>query len=235
MIKKEPLKILLKSTLVLFAVFALMQIIHWLSMITGAYLSHFEGKIYWDKFMFYASSGKWYRRQIVLIYLLPYVVFLGIYFILFSKKRTALNKSNYYHLFYGWGYVLMHVLVMFLPLWQIINKKGIYYALAWLRLPYIDQIVLGVFLTILFLYGILRVSRIFSFLINSDDKIYLNRKEILNQIIFIWFLPFLILTSVIYVASGLQLVFPVNYFLAGVFLTLLLNIPVISGYKVIVK
>ena len=233
--KKESLIILLKSTVVLLIVFSLLQLIQWLSMLTGAYFSHFEGKIFWENFMFYGSSVKWYRKQVVLLYLLPYVVFLVLYFILFARKRAALNKSAYYHLFYGWGFGLMHVLVLFLPLWQILNKQGIYYAFSWLMLPYRDQVIVGLFLMIPFIYGILRISTAFSFVINTYKKSYLNRKDILNQLLYLWMLPFLILAAVIFIASGFQLVFPLNYFLAGVFLSLLLNLPVIINYKVIVK
>jgi hypothetical protein len=223
------------STACLLSGFLFMQFLQWVFIFTGSYLSDFQGNIKWHDFIFYATAKQWNFKQVLSLFLLPDLVFFIMYLVLSIRKKRFVDKPVLFHLFYSWFYLLLTVRVLFLPLWQIVDKNGVYYALSWLRISRTEQLITGMVLMTVYLLTVFRISTMFSSGLMVQTKRFLNKKIILPQLIFLWLIPFLVFTLLLFFFSGNQISFPNNYLIGGVAFILLVNIPVISNYKVIVN
>jgi len=228
-------KTVLYSTGSLLLAIVTVNFLLWLAVLFGNYISGFDGEIYWELLTFRAFSKNWTRLQVVSFYLLPYIFFLIIFFIIHSKKNLFRKTGTFGKLFYSWLFLILQILVLFLPFFEILNRKGIYYALIWLKFTKTDLLIY-IFLTLAFYFlTLFRNSANFSFSLSLPEGKVLQKKQISIQIIFLWFIPFFIISFLILFITAFNIHFPVNYLLIGILLTLLLNTPYITTYNVLVK
>jgi len=233
MLPKQKFLLAGKSTLSLLLAWAFIQILQGGLLATGAFLSNFTGHIEWHLFIFNITAQQWHLKQVISLFLFPEIILLII--LLPIRHNPTRNQPEILRLFLGWTFLLILVKALWLPLWEIMHHKGIYYALSWLWLSPIYQYILGVVFIVGFLLIIFRISAVFSRVLRIRPNQFLKSRDILPQLIYIWYLPFLILLSVIFLISGMQVLFPNNYLMGGVAFALLVNTPYISSYKVIVK
>ena len=62
---------------------------------------------------------------------------------------------------------------------------------------YIIQVVFGIVLMIFFLYRSVNVSQLFSTTLSLKNRYKPSKKEIFNQLIFIWFFPLIVLLAIV--------------------------------------
>jgi len=230
----QKLAITLKSLLSLIFAFAVVQLLQRGFISLGAYISDFNGQLLWRDFVFSASSDKWSLSQVLWIYLFPYIGFLVIYIVIFLRRSHPIKIPQRLLLVYGWAYMIILALVFFLPLWEILNRKGIYFALEWINFTSVEQVVLGILLMLFFIIRVFRFSSIFSTSLILPSNQFINPHQIIGQIPFLWYIPFLFFAVCVVLISGLMLTYPNNYLLGGIFIAIILNTPIITKYKVIV-
>lgn len=224
-----------QSTLFLVFVFAVMVMLQWVAMQTGAYVSGFEGLIILEGITPIAVSDLWYKSQVMWIYLMPYGVFVIIFTLVAWKRSYPTELPPWIQLLQSWSYVVLLLTVFFIPLWEILNQSGIYYALNWLHIDMLLQFAFGIFMWLILLTRVLHVSVLFSTSLIIPPCKTIIPMQIMTQLPFLWYIPLIILISIIYLLSNFTIPFIYQYFLSGMAIILFVNTWLISRYTVIVK
>lgn len=233
----QGLRLSLESTLALILGFAGFQLVFFFFKWTGSIISGFNGMIKWNHFGIYTIAHTWVLKQVLALYLFPEVALLLLFllfYLFFFRKLFVINRTPFVLFVFNWFYLVLMVTVFFMPLIQIIHGSGIYYSLSWLRLSRTDQLIIGMTLMILFLLNIFSVSSVFSKSLIVPKKQFVNSKDILQNLLYIWYLPVAILFIVIYLISGGEIRFPVDFLIYGIVLSLIINSFYITTFKVIV-
>ncbi len=217
----------------LFIAYAVIQFFQWLLVSAGAYLTGFQGNIQWAPFAIYATAGHWSPKQVFSLYLIPYLVFLLLWLLLRAKQKVVTGKPLFYHLMKAWLFMLLLIKVLFFPFWQIISKSGVYYPLAWMGMTKTQQTGIAAVLLVLFIIYSTGISQFFGSALDKKGKTFLRPAEIKQQLIFLWFVPFVLFSLILFCFAASRS--PAYYLSGGVALVMLINLPVICRYKVIVR
>jgi len=231
---KRYLKLALNSTINLIVAGIGLHMLLWISVSLGAYISGFDGQIVWKPFIYYARAIHWSRFQVMALYLFPYLVLLVVFILLSFKWIFFRNYSRATRYTYAWLFFFIILWIFFLPIWDVYNKHGFYYALSWFGFSRLEQYLFGLITFLGYLYYLFHLSLFFSLCLDVPVNKFLNKRQIVNQLVYIWYLPVIIFTLLIYVVSGMKVLYPVNYFLIGIFVTTLINLPYIIRYRVII-
>jgi len=240
----QKLRMITVSTLSLIVVFLAILIVQWALMHLGAYMSGFEGQIVFKFLSSTANAESWKRTQVMWIFLGPYLGLVVLYFIIRWQRNYPVKLPPWLQLIQSWSYFIILLFVFFMPLVDIIYKQGLYHALNWLHISRLLQFVFGIAMWLIFIYKAFHVSALFSTSLqlpspktNNDWRTNFSRdsKQILIQLLFLWYLPFVLLTIMVYILSGFTLSVGSLYFLTGMLYILLINTWFIQRYNVIVK
>jgi len=232
---KQKIRMALISTGCLLAGYVLLQLTEWFFLTLGAFLSGFQGDIFWKAFVFYIQNNHWNQQQVVFLYLFPEILFFLLFLVFSFGKNHFTDKSPNFSLCYSWFFLLLLLKALFLPFWQIMGNSGIHYAFSWFRLSETAQGAIGFFLLGYSVFHVFRSSSMFSYALVTRENLFLKPKDIQPQLIFLWLIPFLIFFSIIYLVSKGHIEIPVICCLAGIGGALVINTPVISHYQVIAK
>ncbi len=232
---QQKIALAIQSFLALMLAYTVFYFFQWAIVEIGAYLSGFNGTIVWNMCSFSARAGKWSRLQVMALYLSPVMVFFLIFLVFSFKPKFPVKWSKLVLFFYGWFYVLLLVRIFFVPLWEIVGKEGVYYALEWLRFYRPEQLFLAVILAILFIISLFNVSSLFSagFIVSTGK--FLKPKDIFPQLPYVWYIPLSILTIIIFVFSDLHFLPSCITLLMGILFLMAVNTPVVVRYQVLVK
>ncbi len=231
----QKLTTIAKSTLCLITAFALLQFLQWVFMLIGAYFSSFEGQIKYDAGIISATAENWNLKQVVAIFLFPDIVFFLLFIFFFLQKIKYKHAHKLFSLFKGWLFLLITVKILFIPVLEIFNKKGIYYLFLWIDVSLTYQYVFALILLLYFLFNVFKFSAVFSLVIDVHSKQFVKPKFVLSNIILLWYIPALILSTLILVVSKMQITFPNDYFIIGLFVVIFINTFYVVNYKVIVN
>ena len=229
------IRMIFQSTLFLVFAFAALVFLQLATMQTGAYVSGFEGLIILEGITTIAVSNLWYKSQVMWIYLMPYGVFVMIFTLVAWQRRYPTEIPMWVQLLQSWTYVVLLLTVFFMPLWEILNQRGIYYALNWLHIDMLLQFAFGIFMWLILLTRVLHISILFSTSLIIPPSKTIIPKQIMIQLPFLWYIPLLILIGIIYLLSNFIIPEAYMYFLGGMVFILLVNTGLISRYSVIVK
>ena len=232
---RQKWELALLSTISLLPLFVLIQFLQWCFMQLGAYISDFEGQVIWNKFTIVATSETWNFEQVMWIYLSSFAGFLVLYIFLNLFPKQPFKMANWIMLNYAWAFLLVLLMVFFMPIIEIIHRQGIYHALNWLSFSRHEQAFVVIVLFFFLIYKLFRISTLFSTSLKLPSFQMLEKKQIGNQLLYLWYLPFLILSLMVFTVSGFSIPFPVNYFLVGIATILFINSWIIRLYNVIVK
>ena len=224
-----------RSILFLVFTFATMVMLQWVSMHIGADISGFDGSIVLEGLTPIAASEIWTRSQVLWIYLMPYGVFVVIFILVAWQRRYPTELRPWLQLLQSWSYVVLLLTVFFMPLWEILNQYGIYHALNWLPIDRAIQLIFGIIMWIILFTRVLHISVLFSTSLQIPSSKVINPKQIMIQLPFLWYIPLIILISIIYLLSNFTIPFIYQYFLSGMAIILFVNTWLISRYTVIVK
>ena len=240
----QKLRMITVSTLSLIVVFLVIIFTQWALIQLGAYMNGFEGQIVFKFLSSTANAESWNKTQVMWIYLVPYLVLVILYISLKWHRNYPVTLPSWLQLIQSWIYLLILLFVFFMPLVDILNKQGLYHALNWLHISRLIQFVFGIAMWLIFIYKAFHVSALFSTSLqlpspktNNDWRTNFSResKQILIQLPFLWYLPLVLLTIMIYILSGFTLYVDSVYFLTGMLFILLINTWFIQRYNVIVK
>jgi hypothetical protein len=231
---KQIITITLRSTLNLLAAFVFILLLNWLLTTMGAWLSDFPGVIKLDGIQVKAMSKIWNLKQVLGIYLFPYLGFVFIYLVFATKRQVPVKLPSPLHLFFSWVYTLLIVVVFLVPICEMFNRNGIYYALSWLHFNRFEKILFAVVLLMLYIIRVFRISPVFSSSLIIPPYTFIKGRPVHGQISLLWYIPYLLLFLSVMVIST-HFSFSQNCLLTGLFFTLLLNTPLIIKYKVIIK
>ena len=232
--KKQILVTTVKSTTSLAFAFVLLLVMEWGLKSFGAWFSDFPGIVKWDGIQIMALAQTWNLKQVLGIYLFPYVGFVLIYLIISIKRRVPLKLPSGIHLVYGWFYTLLIVIVFLVPVCELFYRRGIYYALSWLYFNRFEKILFIFVLLMLYTVRVFRISPVFSSSLVVKPYTFIKGSNLFKQLIFLWYIPYLLLFISVIVIST-QFSFRDNCFLVALLITLLVNTPLIAKYKVIIK
>lgn len=228
-------KLTIQSAISLIAVYFMLLTFQWTIMLLGAWVSGFEGQISFETMSPIASAELWTKQQVFWIYFMPYIGLIGLYLIIRWQRRYPISIPAWIQLLQSWTYLLILLFVFFIPLVDIINKQGLYHALNWLHISRLIQFLFGVALLMIFVYKAFHVVVLFSTSLQLSSKIITQPKQILHQLPFLWYLPVVFLTIIIYLLSNFTLSANSLYFLSGMLFLLFVNTWYIQRYNVIVK
>jgi len=223
----SSLSLLLAYTGLLFIIYSLVSIV--------SYFTDFEGVISLDFFGVIANAQNWNIYQVLAVYLLPFLIFLTINSFLRKLHKFPKDYSNFTLLVYSWLYCLNLILLFFMPIWDVINKSGIYYALSWLNFTLLEQYVFGILMLFIFLYKIFHISSVFSSALPLDNSNFIQSKQIMSFLPFIWYFPVLIFSLLIFLLAPNPFNHPIIVFMGGLYFCIILNTFLIIRYRVIVK
>ena len=240
----QKLRMITVSTLSLIVVFLVIIFTQWALIQLGAYMNGFEGQIVFKFLSSTGSAESWKRTQVMWIFLGPYLGLVVLYFILRWQRNYPVKLPPWLQLIQSWSYFIILLFVFFMPLVDIIYKQGLYHALNWLHISRLLQFVFGIAMWLIFIYKAFHVSVLFSTSlqlpspkINNDWRTNFSRdsKQILIQLLFLWYIPVVILSILIYILSAFTLSPIYLYFFSGMLFLLLINTWIIQRYNVIVK
>ena len=232
---KQKIIATISSALALALIHFTLNIVQWFIMRLGASFSGFEGDIVYNTFNSMAWSEEWTLMQVLWIYLAPW---LGLFFIYSGvnwRRKYPTSIKTTLQLVQSWAFALLLLQVFFMPLVDILTKKGVYHALNWLHIDYFIQIVVGIMMWLYFIFKVTNVSALFSTILDLPKKKPIKPKQILFQLPAIWYIPILFLTFVVYLSSNYSLPTNFHYYLYGLIFIVIVNTLVISRYDVIVK
>jgi len=232
------------SSVSLIITFLIIIIFYWALMHIGAYISNLDGQVLFKFLLPTASAESWNKTQVMWIYLVPYLVLVILYISLKWHRNYPVTLPSWLQLIQNWTYLLIMLFVFFMPLVDIINKQGLYHALNWLHINRLIQFAFGVAMWLIFIYKAFHVSVLFSTSLqlpspktNNDWRANFSRdpKQILIQLLFLWYIPVVVLSILIYILSAFTLSPIYLYFFSGMLFLLLINTWIIQRYNVIVK
>jgi len=233
--KKSHIKMLMLSSLSLILAYTGLLFIIYSLVSIASYITGFEGVISLDFFGVKANAQNWNIYQVLAIYLLPFLIFLSINSFLRKLHKFPKEYSNFTMLFYSWLYCLNLILLFFIPIWDVINKSGIYYALSWLNFTLLEQYFFGIIMMFIFLYKMFQISSVFSSALALDNSNFIQSKQIMSFLPFIWYIPVLIFSLLIFLLSPNPFNYPIIVIMGGLYFCIILNSFVIIRYRVIVK
>lgn len=231
---KQRIKLAVLSVFALLVAMAIFQLLQWSMVHFGAVMSGFKGHIGWYGLKLVAYYDAWNLSHVLYLYLIPYIVFLAILVVMLSGRIKSSNFPTFFGLLYNWSFLILIVWVLFLPLWEVVDQKGIFYALSWLGFSRMEQYAFGLIMMALFFIYLFRVSAMFSVNLLVPRKQYVDKASIRLQLVYLWYLPVVALTIAVLFLSQMKFSSPNNYFIDGVFVTILLNAFYIKSYDVIV-
>lgn len=222
------------STLTLSLLLAILFILKWCLIQIGVYISGFEGQIVINYFKIDALSDNWNLSQVLWIYLFPYVSIIIIYFVINWRPQHPIKISFFLLFMRSWAYLLIILLVFFMPIYEILSRQGIYFALNWLYINHTFQLLFGVIMLIYLFVRAFRIATLFSaaLIIPSDNIAIKNQTTI--QLIFILYIPLAIISLIIFVGLKASLFSAASYFLLGMLILIFINTLLIRRYNVII-
>jgi hypothetical protein len=232
---KSNRKILFKSTKGLICAFFLLLVFWWFLIMLGVYLSDFKGTLKLKNLNILFFTDNYMLKHVLWLYLFPYLGFLFFY-LLFSHDKRYLTKVFFKNnFFFQWLYTLLLIIVFFVPFCDIINKRGIYYALTWLYVGRYKQYIIGIVLFVIYLVKIFRMSMIFSSdILLTNKNLTRNVSKKIIPVLYLWYFPFIILLSIMFMVSP-SINIKYLCMLLGTAFAIIVNTPLIISYKVIIK
>jgi len=194
---KSSIYRLIISTITLLVVFFSMILLKYLLMLIGGLISGFQGSFSLNNLLISVANEQWTKAEVLWVYLMPYAGYLLIYILLSHSRKFPIKLSLSFQFLQSWAYVMLIIFVFVMPLLEIINKSGIYFPLIWMQTNYIIQVVFGIVLMIFFLYRSVNVSQLFSTTLSLKNPNKPSKKEIFNQLIFMWFSPMILLAAIV--------------------------------------
>lgn len=232
---RQKLILTTQSSLWLLVAFATLFIFRWALLQFGVYVSDFEGHLELKGLEFIISSDTWNWMQVLWIYLFPYIGLLFVYVAISKHRKYPSKYPTWLLLLHSWTYLLTLVLVFFNPLLEIIYREGLYHALNWLHINRTFQLIFGIVLWIYLIFRMFRIASLFSVYLFIPSTKLTTPKQITPQLIYLWYIPFLILSLFILLVSNFIFLRSGIYLLSGMLVLLLVNTWLIRRYNVIVK
>jgi hypothetical protein len=225
------------STLALLTALLLVALANYGAVNLFARLATFNGVINWSLIAPHALADKWTMSQVTAIYLYPYVLFVALWLFFSRRVSHPVNLPNFILLLRNWIWLILAAIVCVFPLHDIWLKTGLFYPLNWLFIPTSLQWVFAVAMSILFFFKLFRVSAMFSVnLIPPDGSpTGYHRKGIIHSLYFLWLIPWAISLTFIYSISGNHTGTETHTLFLSILIAFLINLPLITRYKVIVK
>jgi len=168
----------------------------------------FDGKIDWNYFTPIVNAESWSFKQVILMYLSSFVSLLFLFILLNFLPKTKLKENNWVSLLYSWAYLLLLLKVFLMPIFEIINHKGIYHALNWMYFNRFEKLLFGIILIFVFSFRIFRTAAFFSKSLILPPYKFLRKQQIIAQLPFLWFIPFAVLTLFVFLLSTGNFIFP---------------------------
>jgi len=210
-------------------------LIQLLLMHLGAFLSHFSGVISWHGMRWIASAQSWGWWQVMGLFLLPYLGMAVLYVFISWHRQQIFKFPAWLLLLRNWLYVILLVMVFYMPMWDILQRHGIYHVFNWLYIGRKIQLLFGLVMWMLFLIRLFRSSSLFSSNLVLQANQYVTSKQIGDQLYFLWYIPLFVFFFLILVASAITKGHVDWFFLSGLLLVLLCNTWLIRRYRVLVK
>lgn len=233
--KQQKLMLVFTSFINLLLASVALQISLWMLVTLGSLVTGFNGRIEWDILVFYAFSDNWTRLQVLGLYLFPYLALFSIFIALSFNGMKLKHMYLKFRLFYSWLLLLLIVWLFFLPFWEILYRHNIYFALDWLYFDRKEQYLFSLLTLIGYVYYLFRVSPPFSLCLDLPTYQFIKPDKIKPLLLYLWYIPFLISSLIIFIITGMTILFPAYYVLAGIIITMFINTIYISGYRVIVE
>ena len=233
--KSQNFFLAVKSTLSLLLAWALLQVMEGVLLEAGAWLSGFNGHVVWQAFAFRVPVQQKGFEQSFFLSLFPWLVFL-LWALLFPVRfNPAKKKCEFFRLLKGWIFLLVLIRALWMPLCEIIYKKGLYYAFEQIHFFRNGPYLTGIALFLGFLMVVFRVSTLFAGSLPVPADRFLKSSDIRPRLIYLWFTPVVVFLILLIGVSGLKPGFFNGCFAGGIAFALLVNVPYISSYNVIVK
>lgn len=233
-VDRQHLKLGLMSAVSLIGVASIMLLIKWGLMISGATISGSQIQIAWVEAKPIANSSNWDLRQVLWVYLFPYIGLFVIFLILSSRKFFRRITNTWFQLTYGWAYLVFLLVVFYMPLIEFLLERDLYHAFNWLHISSPFQIVIGLVLFLFFILKGFRVSQFFSVSLDIPEDI-VSPSSIMGVLPFLWYIPILILGFLVYFVFGENNSNMYCFVLLGLFVNVFLNTFLVRKYDVIVK
>jgi len=202
----------------------------------GAWWSEIQGTIHWENSIPVAGATNWHTKQVLAVYLFPYLgEWIGL-LLVYRILKYHTGWSAFPKLLVYWMFTFLLIQVFYTPLVDILFHKSLYYALAWLWIPYPVQVAGGIGLMLFFVFVMFRIARLFS----SSLKISVNsepmeiKRKITCDILYLWYAPILVLIASILITNLGQLTYTHGCFFTGMAVTFLSNTWLIRKYRVVV-
>lgn len=202
----------------------------------GAVLFAFEDVIQLENLNLNSFYNKWIVTNNEIppwIYLMPFMGYFLIYNFLSINRKFPVTLNLFIQLLQSWGFLLLLVFLFFMPLAEIINKQGIYYSLLWLHTNYTKQLIFGVVLVIFGLYRSVNISQLFSTTLIVKPNKKLSVSYIIKQLIFIWYIPFIILAFIVMTLCNFNPGTEIVFLFSEVLMMLLINTVITLRYRII--
>ena len=211
----------------------------WLSKVIlifiGAWLIDIDGNIVFDKLSVYVNYDNWTFLQVLIIYLMPFLVLLFITFILGRKYHYPIKYSRVSVLFNSWIYSLLLLEVFLIPAIDILNNTGIYIPISWLGFTRIEQYMVAGLLFLLYLNGSSRLGPFFALATKLPTLDITDKRPVLNQIITLLVFPGIVLFMLMLVLYKFEFKNTMIVYIIGLTYSLGLSSWQIHRYDVIIK
>ena len=226
---------IISSTIVMIFSFLMLRHLKLGLVYMGAMISGLHGEIIISNLMSNVISDNSSVTQVLLVYLIPFLVLVIITFIVGTKYHYPVKHSKLLVLVKSWFYVFLIIESFLLPIASIIIKSGVYYPLSMIGFSRFEQYLAAIILFVLYITGSAKSGPFFAVAIKNAKDVVTQKSAIVSQVLAIIVVPALGLILALLAYYGFNPNPESTTYIAGLIFSLALTAWQIINYDVIIR
>ena len=226
---------IISSTIVMIFSFLMLRHLKLGLVYMGAMISGLHGEIIISNLMSNVISDNSSVTQVLLVYLIPFLVLVIITFIVGTKYHYPVKHSKLLVLVKSWFYVFLIIESFLLPIASIIIKSGVYYPLSMIGFSRFEQYLAAIILFVLYITGSAKSGPFFAVAIKNAKDVVTQKSAIVSQVLAIIVVPALGLILALLAYYGFNPNPESTTYIAGFIFSLALTAWQIINYDVIIR
>ena len=226
---------ILSSTIVMIFSFLVIRFLKLGLLMVGTSISGANGEVMVSNLMSTVISDNSTVAQVLLVYLIPFLVLVIITFIVGTKYHYPVKHSKLLVLVKSWIYVFLIIEAFLLPIASIIIKTGVFYPLSMIGFSRFEQYLVAIILFVLYIMGSAKLGPFFAAAIGNYKGVVKQKSALVTQVLALIVIPALGLVLAILAYYGFNPNLESTTYIAGFIFSLALTAWQIINYDVIIR
>ena len=226
---------IISSTIVMIFSFLALRLLKLGLVYMGAMISGLDGEIIISNLMANVVSDNWSVAQVLLVYLMPFLIMIILTIIVGPKYYYPVKISRWVVLFKSWIYVFLIIEAFLLPIVNILIKTDVYYPLETIGFTRTEQYLVAILLFVFYMTGSAKSGPFFAVAIKNAQGVVTQKSALVSQVLALIVVPALGLTLALLAYYGFNPNPESTTYIAGLIFSLALTAWQIINYDVIIR